>query len=121
MNAVWKWLAGGAGAAILFAAASWLVAQEVNEQMEPVKMEMRATSQIISDMQFEERYNEAQAVLAELREQGYSEGYCTAQDEWRWDVYYPYLDCIAGLKYKEREDVCGPVPVFRWTEGMPDG
>ena len=112
MNVMWKWLAGGAGAAILFAAASWLVAQEVNEQMEPVKMEMRATSQIISDMQFEERYKEAQVALAECREAGEVEAVCKAQDEWRWEVFYPYLDCIAGLEYKDREGVCGPVPEF---------
>jgi len=116
MNVIWKWLAGGAGAAILFAAASWLVAQEVTEQVEPIRMEQQSTSKLISDMQFEKRYDEAQDALAECREAGHVEPYCQAQDAWRWEVYYPYLDCIAGLEYAERGDSCGPPPVFEDDE-----
>ena len=108
----WLWTGGGIALAltVLSYAGRYLVAQEAEKVVAPVRMEQQATSKIIAQIQFEARYDEAQKALAECREQEHSERYCEAQDKWRWEVYYPYLDCIAGLEYRDREDTCGPVP-----------
>lgn len=106
-------LSGAVLAAVLTTlnyAGKYVIAQEAEKVVKPVRVEQQATSKLIAEMRFKDQYDEAQTALAACREEGFSEPYCQAQDEWRWEVYYPYVDCIAGLDYKDREDACGPVP-----------
>ena len=113
-DSIKKYLLSGAGLAlgltIFNYAGRYLVAQEAEKVVAPVRVEQQATSKLIADMRFKDQYDEAQAALAACREEGHGEPFCQVLDEWRWEVYFPYVDCIAGLEYKEREDSCGPVP-----------
>lgn len=112
---MWKWLWSAAGVAFagttLLFAARYIIAQEVQKQTEPMKIEQQATSKAISDMKFEQRFKEVQlerdACLA-----NHTQTYCDAQAEWRWEVYFKYVDCISGLEYQERQAKCGPEPKF---------
>jgi hypothetical protein len=114
------WTGGGMGIflAVALLGGRYLAAQEAEKVVAPVRAEQITTTKAIADMRFEKRYDEAQVALAECREQGHVEAYCAAQDEWRWEVHYEYLNCIAGLEYADREDACGPVPVFVPPEGV---
>jgi len=118
-----KWFWGGAGIALALTifgyAGKYLVAQEAEKVVAPIRMEQQATSQMIADMQFEKRYDESHELFMACLEE-YERDYCDEEDAWRWEVYYPYLDCIAGLEYADREDMCGPVPVFEPEEEIDE-
>jgi hypothetical protein len=123
-NGLKKWLLSGAGFAltltVLGYAGKYLVAQEAEKVVAPVRGEQQATSAAIAEMKWKARYDESQEAMKECVALRDDEPYCAAEDEWRWEVYYPYLDCIAGLPYKEREGECGPEPEFLpavWNQG----
>ena len=107
------WTGGGIGVAMTVAllGGRYLAAQEAEKVVAPVRVEQQATSKMIADMQFEKRYDESHELFMVCIEE-YPEDYCEAEDAWRWEVFYSYLDCIAGLEYAQRGDVCGPVPRF---------
>jgi len=114
-----KWLLTGGGFAVVVTvlsfAGKYLMAQEAEKVVAPVRVEQQATSKMIADMQFEKRYDESHEMFMVCLEE-YPREYCDKEDEWRWEVHYPYLDCIAGLEYAQRGDVCGPVPMFEPLE-----
>jgi hypothetical protein len=89
---------------ILTFAGKYVIGQEVQKEVAPVKAQL-------ANILFEERYKEAQELKKECLKE-HSERYCEVEDQWRWEVYYPYLDCIAGLAFKDREPTCGPEPTF---------
>jgi len=118
------WTGGGIGIAMSVAllGGKYLAAQEAEKVVAPVQAEVDAvqaeqmtTSKMISDMQFEKRYDESQEQFMACLD-GNPRDYCDEEDAWRWEVHYPYLDCIAGLEYAQRGDVCGPVPIFEPLE-----
>lgn len=111
------WTGGGIGVAMTIAllGGRYLAAQEAEKVVAPVRVEQQATSKIISDMQFEKRYDESHELFMACLEE-YEQDYCDEEDAWRWEVHYPYLDCISGLEYAQRGDVCGPVPIFEPSE-----
>jgi len=109
-DTILKWLAGGAGAVILLGFANWIIAQEVSEQMEPVQQEYKIFSQTVEQMQFDDRFTEVQAEHNICIKEWPVE-YCDAVAQWRWDVWYPYLECIGPIeKFEDRKPMCGPVP-----------
>ncbi len=111
MSVIWKFLAGGAGAAILFAATSWLVAQEVTEQIEPIEAGYEQFSETVTQMQFDKRNAEVMEERDVCLEE-YPTNHCDEVAAWRWDVWYPYLNCASKVeRYDERENACGPSPV----------
>ncbi len=123
------WTGGGIGVflAVALLGGRYLAAQEaervvlpVKAEVEEVRVEQQATSELVQQMQFTERNAEVTAERDRCLEADHSKDYCNAFAAWRWDVWFgEYEPCISKVeKYADRIEECGPEPEFKPPEGV---